>query len=169
MKKIVKTSLLLTTLIVSSLFSATNENNVSKESNSTVTKKNEILKPLIVDLDKLKKKSGLRDSKAKTIKGTLWIGGGNDEVSYSADSPDGNNDEVIASGNAKVCLVGTKKSLFRPSFELSILKDGKAISSYPKTYKKRKMCISIEDIQRGDSVEVRRKGKIKVRLTIKNL
>jgi hypothetical protein len=112
---------------------------------------------LEINLDELKKKSGLRDGNSKAISGTLKYNGNNDEVSFVIESPDGNNDEVITRGKGKICLVGTDETLLIGDFKLSILKDNKTLPTYPKKYKKRKICISVKEVKNGDLLIVRDK------------
>ncbi|HHB94083.1 MAG TPA: hypothetical protein ENK88_02970 [Campylobacterales bacterium] len=154
MKRIVTIGLVSSVMVLSLLLGADKENNSSKESNATVKKETKVKKTLEIDLDKFQKKDGSKSGKPNPIKGTLKYNGKNDEVSYYP--PQGNNnDEVIYKGNGKICLLGTKHTLFKPNFKLDIIKNGKSISSYPKTHSKRRICVSVEEIKKGDLLLVK--------------
>ena len=154
-KKVI--NLLTTIFITSSTLLAIDDTNISKESNSTIVNENNQTQILEINLDELKKKSGLRDGNSKAISGTLKYNGNNDEVSFVIESPDGNNDEVIARGKGKICLVGTRDTLLIGDFKLTISKDNKILPNYPKTYKNRRICISAREIKDGDMLIIRDK------------
>ena len=151
MKKIVIVSSM---IVLSLLFASNSEINSSKESNITLEKETKVKKPLDIDLDKFKKKDGLKGGKSNPIKGTLKYNDNNDEVAYYPPQGD-NNDEVIYVGDSKVCLVGTRKTLFKGDFKLSIINGGKPIFSYPKDYQNRKICISVKEIKKGNLLLVK--------------
>ncbi len=164
MKNIFKIGLTISIVVLFSTisFADNKDNNITKKSDSNKTDNK-----LIINLDTLKKKNGLRGIKSKVINGVITISKGNDEVSYSL-GDSGNNDEVINIGKAKVCLVGTKKSLLWGDFKLTILNEGEDIASYPKIYKNREMCISLSDIRKGDTIVIKdRFKKDKVNIKIK--
>ena len=167
MKKILISSLLSSMVILSSLFSANSENNSSKESNQTIEDRN-TTKPIEINLDKFRKKSALKDGKREPVRGTFKINGHNDEVAFY---PEGHNDEVINIGkDKKVCLLGSKKTLMKGDFKLIINKDNNILPSYPKSYKDRKICISTDEIEKGDLILIEDKfGNVSVRIDIKML
>jgi hypothetical protein len=63
--------------------------------------------------------------------------GGNDEVAY-------------VENDAKICLMGTKISLLKRNFKVTLTNNGKLVPGYSEPYKKRNICIKISDIKSAD-------------------
>lgn len=147
MKKIVVSSLI-GLLIVGITVFASNNDNSSQESNKTKEKSDKkISKPLRVNLDKLKKKNGLKGSNSKVVEGTILISdnNNNDEVSIKG----WDNDEV---SNKGICFSGTKRTLYRGDFTVKIIKED--LTKVERRYQDRNICISTAEIKKGNSLEV---------------
>jgi len=132
--------------IMMALFASNNDTNSSQESNETKEKiDKKTSSSLTVNLDKLKKKSGLKGSNFNVVKGTILFSDNNDEVSVKG----WNNDEV---SNKGICFNGTKRTLYHGKFKVSILRKDESV--FESTHSARNICISTEEIKKGTSVKI---------------
>lgn len=146
MKKIIVGSLIGLLLMSIMMFARDGDNNTSKDFNKTKEiLDNNISKSLMVNLDKLKKKNGLKSPKSEPVVGTILISDNKDEVSIKG----WDNDEV---SNKGICFNGTKRTLYHGVFITRIKKEGKSI--FEDTYKSKNICISTVEIKKGDTLEV---------------
>jgi hypothetical protein len=143
MKKIIVIGLLFIGVMV---FASNSENNASQESNKTKKSiKKNISKSLMVNLDKLKKKNGLKGSNSKIVEGTIFFFDKNNEVSVKG----WDNDEV---SNKGICFSGTKRTLYRGKFRATITKEDGSV--FESTHTGRNICISTAELREGVSLEV---------------